>query len=331
MDLRSVSQVKGKEKVLLRLDLDVADDEIRSGSSYRIDKEIKTLVYLIEQGCKVVVMGHRGRSDGENDSLSMLPVSELLGKKLKESGIDLEKIDLMVMENLRFDKGETENSLEFAKKLAKHGNIFVNESFAVSHRKHASVYSLHRILPTYFGFRFLDEVKRLEKFIDGSFKKPILIMGGKKKSKIDNLNDLRTKFWKVVITGRLPEHLGDVDRDPQTLEMKDDEQIVLTRLNPDKEDITLQSIEVTEKLISKSDAVVFAGPPGKFEEEGQELGTERILKAISLLKGFKMAGGGDTERALKIFGMEGVFDWVSVGGGAMLYFLAKGKLPAFAF
>jgi phosphoglycerate kinase len=105
------------------------------------------------------------------------------------------------------------------------------------------------------------------------------------------------------------------------------EKVVVAKLMPDKEDITINSIEKFEEEIAKAKTILVAGPIGKYEEEGHRQGTQRVFTAVANSNAYKVAGGGDTEEALTTCSVRDKFDWVSVGGGAMLEYLAKGTLP----
>jgi len=101
-------------------------------------------------------------------------------------------------------------------------------------------------------------------------------------------------------------------------------------LLPDKEDITVHSVERFEQEVAKAKTIFVAGPLGKFEEPGHRMGTERVFKTIAASTAFKVAGGGDTHKAISLLKLEGGFNWLSVGGGASLEFLAKRTLPGLA-
>ena len=104
----------------------------------------------------------------------------------------------------------------------------------------------------------------------------------------------------------------------------------VAKLNPDKEDITIHSIELFETEIASAGTIVLAGVPGKYEEDGHRLGTERVFKAVAGSSAFKIVGGGDSLAVVSTLNLSQSFDWISVGGGAMLEFLAKGTLPGLA-
>jgi phosphoglycerate kinase len=95
----------------------------------------------------------------------------------------------------------------------------------------------------------------------------------------------------------------------------------------DKEDITIHTIERFKEEIGKAGTVVVSGPMGKFEDEGHKQGTEGVFRAVAESNAFKVAGGGDTEKAISLLSLADNFDWISVGGGAMLEFLSKKTLP----
>ena len=146
----------------------------------------------------------------------------------------------------------------------------------------------------------------------------ITLLSGVKEDKLDYLEPFKQFSDEVLVSGRLPEYLGD--------EFKD-EKVVVAKLMPDKEDITINSIEKFEGEVTKAKTILVAGPIGKYEEEGHRQGTIRVFTSVANSSAYKIAGGGDTEEALTVCGVKEKFDWVSVGGGAMLEFLAKGTLP----
>ena len=303
--------VLGK-RVLLRLDLDTDPDP----NDLRIKASEETLNYLKEKGAEIIILGHRGRPNGKVDeSLSLKPFQVLF-----------EKWGAKVEENLRFDPGEESNDPEFAKKLATLGDCYVNEAFASSHREHASIVGLPKLLPAAVGFHFAKEIENLSKIIEDPKRPLIILISGIKKDKLDMVEPLSHLADKVLVGGRLPEFLGDEALVSVRLR-GEDEKIIVGNLNMDKEDITLNTIDRFEKEINKAGTVVLAGVLGKYEDEGHRQGTERIFKSIATSSAFKIAGGGDTELAIRQLSLVDKFDWISVGGGAMLEFLTKKTLP----
>jgi 3-phosphoglycerate kinase len=131
---------------------------------------------------------------------------------------------------------------------------------------------------------------------------------------------------KVLIGGRLPDYMGD-EKLVSVRSRGENEEVIVGNLVMDKEDITLNTIERFSKEVAKAGTVIVSGPLGRYEDEGHRQGTEKVLAAVVENKNaFKVAGGGDTEKAIALSGVEG-FNWISVGGGAMLEFLTKRTLP----
>lgn len=299
------------KKVILRLDLDLKEFD---PDDLRIKSSIKTLDFLKEKNCSITIIAHRGRPEGKFDeNLSLKPFEAYFNKW-----------NAKLEENLRFDKGEEENDLEFAKKLASFGDVFINGSFASSHRNHASIVTLPKLLPFAFGFRFIEEIENLSKIFENPKRPIVTILSGIKKDKIKYLAGLEAISDKVLIGGRLPDYLGDNTTSVRSQSGK----IIIGNLVMDKEDVTLNTIERFEKEILGAGTIFLSGPLGKYEEEGHRQGTERIFKAIASSRSYKIAGGGDTEKAISLLNLESKFDWISVGGGAMLEFLVNRTLPA---
>lgn len=306
------------KKVLLRADLDV--DVLKDGPG-RLEALLPTLKMLAEKASKITIIGHRGRPGGkETKELSLEPVGVALEKLLvRELGKEkIETLDLAVEENLRFDSGEIENDEHYAEELIGEEEVYVNEAFAVSHRKHTSIVRLPKLLPSAAGLHFVKEVENLGKVLDNPKKPVLVIIGGIKKDKLDYLEDFKKFADKILIAGRLPDYM------PEDI---DDSKLLVARLIMDKEDITVHSIEKFEEEISKAGTIVVAGPMGKFEEEGHIQGTKRVFEAIANSQAYKLAGGGKTQKAISTLDLTKKFDWISVGGGASLEFLAKGTLP----
>lgn len=298
-------------KVLVRADLDVSE-----GENYRLEAIIPTLDFLKEEGAEIIVVGHRGRPNGVfSSSLSTRELQPFF-----------DRWDAKVKENLRFDPGEETNDLEYAKKLASLGDVYVNEAFASSHRDSASITALPKLLPHAAGFRFTLEVENLSKVFNDPKKPVLFVVGGSKKDKLDYIQSLEGIADKILIGGRLPEYYGDEALTSVKLRTEN-EKLIIGNLTQDKEDITLNTVEVFEKEIAKAGTVVLAGPMGKYEDEGHRQGTERIFKAVANSKAFKVVGGGDSIKVINSLSLSTSFDWVSVGGGAMLEFLAKRTLP----
>lgn len=313
----SEEKVKGKS-VLLRLDLDVGID------TSRIESAKETLNFLVENSAKTIIIGHKGRPNGVEAEFSLKPLAGVIGGLIGKEVAFIEKGakadgDIVLLENLRFDSREEKNDETFAKELTSLGQFYVNEAFAVSHRPHASIIGVPKYLPHAPGFRFIEEIKNLSKVTESPKRPVIVLISGIKKDKVEMAKELAEKVDKVLVGGKLPKYFGDVNPNPK--------KIMLGDLTFDGADITLNSAQRFKAEIARAKTIVLAGVLGKYEEEGYRQGTKEVFRAVSQASAYKVAGGGDTEAALDMLGLTKKFDWISVGGGAMLEFLSKGTLP----
>lgn len=314
------------KKVLVRLDLDVP---IKYGKieDNRLQAGLATLYSLKDKAKQIIILGHMGRPEGPDESLSTKQLLPWFQEKLSEVEFydnfeNFPTSKIVLFENLRFWEGEQKNDPEFVKQLASLGEVFVNDSFAVSHRESASIVGLPAILPSELGEQFKKEIENLSKVFDNPARPVMVTLSGVKDDKLTYIDSFKEKADKILVAGRLGEYLGEDFKDPKT---------EVARLIQDKEDITIHSIESFESILSSAKTILVSGPMGKFEEEGHRLGTERVFRKIAENEeAFKVAGGGDTEHALEMFGIKDKFNWVSTGGGAMLEFLANGTLPGLA-
>ncbi|MBP5758129.1 MAG: phosphoglycerate kinase, partial [Bacteroidales bacterium] len=212
--------LRGK-RVLLRVDFNVPTDENGNiTDDTRIRKSLPTMQKLINDGAKTILMSHLGRPKGEFDAKYSLKnvakrISEildkevlftqsLLGEEVTNMVNNMKEGDVMLLENIRFYKGETDGDMEFAKELAKLGDAYVNNAFGTVHRNHASVALLAELFPNdhYFGFLMEREVETLS-YLLGNPERPFTaIIGGSKISgKIDVLENLISKVDNMIIGG----------------------------------------------------------------------------------------------------------------------------------
>jgi len=323
MDLPKFTEEDIKEKrVVVRADLDVG------GKIDISERRLNILVDLLEKisgtAKTITILGHRGRPEGKKqESLNLKQVSktveEMLSKKIGPA--KMKDLEMHMMDNLRFNKGEEKNDEEYAKHLAEGYDVYINEAFAVSHRNHASVVSLPKFLKSFAGPHFIREIENLKKVVDSSQKPLVFVISGVKNGKVAILESLKNRADKVLVGGRLPDYIHDESP------LRKDPKFVIANLIADKEDITVNSIEAFNKEIKKAGTIVLSGPLGKFEEGSHVQGTKQIFESIAGCSALKIAGGGETEEALNMLKLEGSFDWISVGGGAMLEFLSEGSLP----
>jgi phosphoglycerate kinase len=309
--------VVGK-KVLLRADLDIDIEDFEN--DLRIKSLIPTLDYLKEKSAQIIILAHKGRplqnaTDGKpvfDDKLSLKPFQPFFDNWGAE-----------VKENLRFEKGEEENDPDFVKRLAGLGDIYINEAFASSHRSHASIIGIPKLLPHAMGLRFEKEIENLSKVFE-PIRPLVFLISGIKEDKLQYIKEFEKFADRVLVGGRLPDFLGD--RGLESVRNQNGK-VIVGNLVMDKEDITLHTIDKFNKEINNAGMIVVSGPLGKYEDEGHRQGTESVFKAVAECSAYKIAGGGDTEAALNLLGLTNKFDWVSVGGGAMLEFLSKKTLP----
>ncbi len=326
------AKIAGK-RVILRTDLDVPLTGGEVGEDYRLAAPVPTLNFLLKKGARVLLIGHAGRPEGKPDpKFSLRPVavrlSEILGREV-EFFSDFESLggwkgSLGMLENLRFWEGKSldpardEEAQEFAKRLAGLGEIYVNESFANSHRDHASISGVPRFLPSFAGFHLLKEVAELEGVLE-SPKRPLLfVLGGvKTETKVPLVADF-AKIADLVLLG------GRLIFEPS---LKRIEKVMFPVDAVETFDIGPRSAALFSEKIKEAQTVVWSGPVGKWEEEKYAEGTRAVAEAVAANPGKTIVGGGDTIAAVGAFGLLGKIKYVSMGGGAMLEFLAGKKLP----
>ena len=203
---------------MLRLDLNVPLKNEKISDTTRIDKILPTLNFLIQKKTKIVILSHIGRPNGKIlKRLSLKPISENLEKNLNlrvklidqnineiknKKFFDSFDEEIFILENIRFYAEEEKNDLKFAKQLANFGDIYVNDAFSCSHRSHASIQQLPKLLPSFSGLQFDLEVNALNKITSEIIKPITCIIGGSKIStKINIIKNLIPKFDSIVIVG----------------------------------------------------------------------------------------------------------------------------------
>lgn len=302
--MKSITEIKDFEgkKVFVRVDWNIAE-----GDTSRIEDSLETIQYIKDHDGKPLIASHFGR-DGE----SIQTVIDFAKRNfpILAKGIDY-------IENLRSWQGEAKNDFDFAKWLVDGASYYVNEAFAVSHREHASIVSLPKILPGYAGINFLREVEHLSK----AFNPPhpfLLILGGTKfETKLPLINKFLDIADEIFIGGAMKVH-QDLAPESQKITFSPDPTETL--------DAGPESIELLRSKILASKFVLWNGPLGQFES-GHRWGTEQLAKILSACDAEVIVGGGDTVAAIKSLNIENKFTWVSTAGGAMLDFLATGTLP----
>jgi 3-phosphoglycerate kinase len=216
--LDALGNLKGK-RVLVRVDFNVPIEKGRIEDDFRIRSAIPTIERILAQGGRAILMSHLGRPDGKPDpAASMKPCADLLGKvmgkKIQFSNAvvgpiadaaskKLENGDVLVIENVRFEAGEKKNDPEFAKALAKLGDVYVNDAFGTSHRKDASVFGVPKLLPSAAGLLVAAEVEHLQPLRDGTCPRPFTVVlgGAKLGDKIPVLEALIPRVDRILVGG----------------------------------------------------------------------------------------------------------------------------------
>ena len=324
------------KKVLLRVDLNVPMKNGAITETSRIEKIIPTIKLLIEKQAKIIILSHIGRPKGKIvQGMSLEPISKKLASLLNKEVLfnkniinentlsEVNKIpngSVMMLENIRFNKGEESNESEFSKKLSNLGNIYVNDAFSCSHRAHASIEGITKHIPSYFGLQINEEINALKK-ITSEIKKPIsLIIGGSKIStKIKIINNLIKKFNNIIIVGGMAntmlKHTGSkvgrsISEDGCEALVKEiisvskqfnckitcpEDAIVSRNIEGDGEikcvkninedemilDIGPKTISTIKSIINDSNTVLWNGPAGYFENPNFQNGTKEIVEIIS--------------------------------------------------
>jgi phosphoglycerate kinase len=214
------SQFDGK-RVFVRVDFNVSINNGGVGEDYRIRMSLPTIEYLAKRGAKVILASHLGRPDGHDQKYSIAPVakrlteiigrsrppirftSDCVGVEIEEKIEKMNKGDILLLENLRFHKQEESNDPEFSKKLASLADIYVNDAFSTSHRKHSSTYGTAWMFDIRLaGFNLIKEVKYLSMIKENPIRPFTLVLGGVKiKDKIGALEHLLPKADKVIVGG----------------------------------------------------------------------------------------------------------------------------------
>jgi len=325
------------QRVILRTNYDVPlRDDGRVADETRIEESLPTINYLLLKKAKIIIITHLDRPGGKPvPGLSLKLVRErlkimlpkvkiyfsgkVLGEKTKRLQTNLKPGQVLLLENLRFDPGEEANDQKFGQDLASLADFYINDAFANSHRKHASMVTLPSLLPSGLGFDCQKEVETLTKLRNQPKRPVVVILGGVKESKIKAARKLTAWADSILVGGQLTKFKGL----PKLL----GHQKIMGSLTKSGEDITLKTAEKFKKVIGKAKTIIWSGPLGAYEEKKYERGTKMIAKAMAESSAFKVVGGGDTEAALTKFGLVEKIDYISSGGGAMLEFLAEGTLP----
>jgi phosphoglycerate kinase len=330
----------GGRRVLVRADLNVPLDDGRVADDTRIEAALPTLELLLgRDSATVTICSHLDRPKGEDPRYSLRPVEEHLRALLPDERI-------RVLENTRFNPGETKNDPEFARELAAHGDLYVNDAFGSAHRAHASTVGVAELLPAYAGLLLERELAELGKLL-GEVELPyVAIVGGVKvEDKIGVLRSLADRADTMLIGGKMAEELRRHNPLDAPIELPTDV-VAATEFDPDAEtkivpadavpdgwlalDIGPETRAAYAEKIAAARTIFWNGPMGVFEWKPFAAGTEAVARAVAESSAWSVVGGGDSVRAVQELGLADQISWVSTGGGAALEFLEGKELPGVA-
>ena len=326
--------------MLVRSDLNVPLENGRVADDLRIRASLPTLRLLLERGAQEVrVCSHLGRPKGPDPAYSIAPVAERL-----QALLDDERV--RVLENTRFNTGETRNDPAFAHELADGSDLFVEDAFGSVHRAHASTVGVAELLPAYAGLLLERELRELGKLL-GDVEHPfVLVSGGAKvEDKLGVLRNLGGKADTVLVGGKMAEELRRGNPLPFDVVLPsdvvaagafaEDAESTVTPYDALPEgwlglDIGPETRETFGRHIAAARTIFWNGPMGVFEWPPFAEGTKAVAQAVAASDAFSVVGGADSARALRELGLEERVSWLSTGGGAALELLEGKELPGVA-
>lgn len=375
--------VEGK-RVLLRLDLNVPLERGRITDTTRIDAALPTIEALRSAGARVVICSHLGRPKGQRTPvLSLEPVAAALAERLDAEvyfahdtvGDDVEYLTrelpdggILVLENLRFNKGEKSNDEAFSLQLSRLGDVFVNDAFGAMHRAHASIVG---VVPHFehkaAGPLVMRELEALEKVVDSPDRPVVAVLGGAKVSdKMQVIEALAGRVDALLIGGAMAYTFLAAQGIPVGTSLIEEDRLVLAeRLiarckqrrvslylpidhivsdSPKGEPLVVTEIEEGQmgldigpatvaafaEVLGRAATIFWNGPMGMFEVEAFSGGTRGVAEAVAAAEAYTVVGGGDSAAAINRFDLGARIDHVSTGGGASLELVEGRVLPGVA-
>ncbi|MEQ5835237.1 phosphoglycerate kinase [Marinobacter sp. NFXS9] len=366
------------KRVLIREDLNVPVKDGKVSSDARIRASLPTIKAALEAGAKVMLMSHLGRPEEGvyDEASSMKPVAEHLGTLLGQpvrlikdylDGVEVADGEVVLFENVRFNKGEKKDDEALSKQYAALCDVYVMDAFGTAHRAQASTHGVAKFAPeACAGPLLAAELEALTKALETPKSPVVAIVGGSKVStKLDVLNALSKICDQIIVGGgiantflaaaghpvgkSLCEHdLIDTAKDiASRVKIPLPEDVVVAgEFAEDAEAITKSIDEVGEgdmildvgpktaahfaELLKSANTILWNGPVGVFEFDQFGEGTKALANAIAQSDAFSLAGGGDTVAAVDKYGVSDKISYISTGGGAFLEFVEGKTLPAVA-
>ncbi|MDU0355886.1 phosphoglycerate kinase [Paraglaciecola aquimarina] len=366
------------KRVLIREDLNVPVKDGVVTSDARIRASLPTIKAAVAAGAKVMVMSHLGRpTEGEYaEEFSLLPVVKYLQEntdltvRLEKdylAGVDVNAGEVVVLENVRFNKGEKADDETLAKQYAALCDIYVMDAFGTAHRAQASTHGVGVHAPiACAGPLLAGELAALGKALNNPERPLVAIVGGSKVSTKLTVLDALSKIADQLVVGGgisntfvaargnnvglslyekdlIPEAkrlMGSLDI-PETVDVRvgknfsDQEPAVVKAASDVQDDEEImdygpQTAENVAAILRNAKTILWNGPCGVFEFDNFSKGTEVVARAIAESDAFSIAGGGDTLAAIDKWGLEDQVSYISTGGGAFLEFVEGKVLPAVA-
>ncbi len=364
------------KRVLIRSDLNVPVKDGKVTSDARIRASLPTIEAALKQGARVMVTSHLGRpTEGEyNEEFSLLPVVNYLKDHLKSpvrlakdylDGVDVAEGELVVLENVRFNKGEKKDDETLSKKYAALCDVYVMDAFGTAHRAQASTHGVGKFAPVACAGPLLSaELEALGKALGNPARPMVAIVGGSKVSTKLTVLDSLSKIADQLIVGggiantfvaaqgnNVGQSLYEPDLIPNAQKLLETCDIpvptdvrVATEFSETATATVKQANEIQDNeqildmgdvsaerlavILKNAKTILWNGPVGVFEFPNFRKGTELVARAIADSDAFSIAGGGDTLAAIDLFGIADKISYISTGGGAFLEFVEGKPLPA---
>lgn len=375
--MRSVEDIPRLENipVIVRTALNVPIKDGKVANTFRLRAALPTIQFLQKKRARVILIGHIGELGTETlepvydamkvmlPGLAWCPVTT--GPNAREAVRNLPPGGVLMLENLRRNAGETKNDMAFARQLAELADVFVEDSFDVCHREHASVVSLPKLLAPYAGLQVMREVGELTKALKPQSPSLAIIGGAKFSTKEPVLMTLLKTYDRVFVGGALANDFmqasgktvgkslvsSGIDElsirkllnNPKLMlpldevaapvgSSRDSGKVYGLNSIPPSESIYddgPKTVQALATITANAKTILWNGPLGLYEK-GFVDATEGLARAIGESNAYSILGGGDTIAAVEKLNLSHRFSFISTGGGAMLDFLAKGTLPGLA-
>lgn len=362
-----------KKKCLARVDYNSSFENGVIKNDFRIKKTLPLINWMRENQAITILLTHIKENDGEIPELArfynilknnyipsghLFYSKEITGKNIKKTISELKGGDIILLNNLRLDDREEKNDISFSKELSDLGDLYINEAFSNSHRKHSSIVGIPEFLPAYFGFNFIEEIKNLSRVLNPESPLAVFIGGKKINTKEQVIEKLLNKADFIALGGLMAAefyfakgfNIGKTNIDIKSSDLIKEkflnhnkiiipENFIILR-NKQKKDILISEIQENDVIydispsffdkiknnIKNKSLILWNGPMG-YIENGFTEGTTKLAEILFQDNYEVIAGGGETIDFIFSSGLENKFSFISTGGGALLEFIANETLP----